>query len=108
MFDCFIHFGDGSLIDGILRPRIYTLPKLNRAKNIQLGLFDDDIEIGSISRFNRLNLEKSIMENPILKHAKLLQMELYSLGHSISFLNLLVEIEDPKRKGGYWKVRNLI
>ncbi len=28
MFDCFIHFGDGSLIDGILRPRIYTLSQV--------------------------------------------------------------------------------
>ena len=38
---------------------------------MQLGLFDDDQEIGSSARFKHLNLESSLYNHPLLKHAKL-------------------------------------
>jgi len=71
MFECFVHFGEGHLLTGVLSPRRSTLPKLNPTKNLQLGLFDDDTEIGSISRFAHLKLEEAVRANPILKHPKL-------------------------------------
>ena len=70
-FQCFLHFGEGNLMQGILYPKIHDLPKLNPNKNIQLGLFDDDNEIGSAARFKLLNLESSIYKHPLLKHPKL-------------------------------------
>jgi len=70
MFECFVHFGEGHLFTGILSPRLFTLPKLNPTKNLQLGLFDDDTEIGSISRFAHLPLNEAVRSNPILKHPK--------------------------------------
>ena len=72
-FLSFTHFGNGRLIDGILRPSIYELPKLNPTKNIQLGLFDDDFEIGSASRFNAMGLPSHIYNHPLLKHPKITQ-----------------------------------
>ncbi len=71
LFQCFLHFGEGRLMQGVLYPKVYDLPKLNPNKNIQLGLFDDDHEIGSASRFNTLGLDTKLMKHPLLKHPKL-------------------------------------
>jgi len=46
LFQSFLHFGEGNLMQGLLYPKIHELPKLNPNKNTQLGLFDDDQEIG--------------------------------------------------------------
>jgi len=70
-FQCFIHFGEGSLTRGVLYPTKFDLPRLNPNKNIQLGLFDDDVEIGSISRFATQDIGEEIRAHPILKHPKL-------------------------------------
>lgn len=70
-FQCFLHFGKGNFIQGVLYPKEQDLPKLNPNKNRQLGLFDDDFEIGSASRFKSLGLDSSIYNHPLLKHPKL-------------------------------------
>ena len=70
-FQCFLHFGEGRLMQGVLYPKVHDLPKLNPNKNVQLGLFDDDHEIGSAARFKHLDLESSLFNHPVLKHAKL-------------------------------------
>lgn len=72
-FQCFQHFGGGSVMQGILQPVVFDLPKLNPKKNIQLGLFDDDVEIGSSARFTHLGLDREIISHPLLKHPKLTQ-----------------------------------
>jgi len=89
MYQCFIHFGKGSFKDGLLYPTIKELPKLNPAKNVQLGLFDDDFEIGSATRFKHLDLPPHIYNHPILKHPKITQdgvkffQDFYSLMESL-------------------------
>ncbi len=73
LFLCLIHFGEGSLDRGILHPTLFTLPKLNPNKNTQLGLFDDDLEIGAISRFAHIKMKEELRAHPILKYPKLTQ-----------------------------------
>ena len=73
IYRCLVHFGRGSLRTGILSPLEKDLPKLNPAKNIQLGLFDDDTEIGSAGRFRHLDIAPEIHKHPLLKHPKLTQ-----------------------------------
>ncbi len=73
MFQCFLHFGQGSLRQGILSPIEKELPKLNPTKNVQLGLFDDDFEIGTATRFKHLELLPEVYAHPILKHPRLTQ-----------------------------------
>ncbi len=73
MFQCFNHFGRGRFMDGVLHPLEKELPKLNPKKNVQLGLFDDDQEIGSATRFKHLDLPPEIYSHPLLKHPKLTQ-----------------------------------
>jgi DNA helicase-2/ATP-dependent DNA helicase PcrA len=70
-FQCFLHFGEGRFMQGVLYPKVQDLPKLNPNKNVQLGLFDDDLEIGSAARFKHMELESVLYNHPLLKHAKL-------------------------------------
>jgi DNA helicase-2/ATP-dependent DNA helicase PcrA len=70
-FQCFLHFGQRNFVQGLLYPSVYDLPKLNPNKNIQLGLFDDDQDIGSASRFRSMDLDAKLYAHPLLKHAKL-------------------------------------
>ena len=72
-FQCFLHFGNGSFMQGVLYPQVHDLPKLNPNKNVQLGLFDDDHEIGSATRFKHLGLHQDIYAHPLLKHPKIIQ-----------------------------------
>jgi len=72
-FQCFMHFGNGSFMQGVLYPKVHDLPKLNPNKNVQLGLFDDDHEIGSAARFKHLDLHHDIYSHPLLKHPKIIQ-----------------------------------
>ena len=53
-------------MQGVLFPKVHYLPKLRPNKNVQLGLFDDDQEIGSAAIFPRLGLDASLMKNPLL------------------------------------------
>jgi len=73
LYQCFVHFGNGSLLQGVLSPRVHDLPKLNPHKNVQLGLFDDDFEIGSSARFRHLDLPKNVYDHPLLKHPRINQ-----------------------------------
>ena len=73
IFQCLLHFGEGDLRRGLLRPTVHTLPKLHPNKNLQLGLFDDDLEIGSVTRFSAMEMEEEIRAHPLLKHPRLTQ-----------------------------------
>jgi len=44
---------------------------LNRAKNRQLGLFDDNIEVGLASRFLNKGFKESTIYHPITKIPRL-------------------------------------
>ena len=73
VFDALIKLGDGDLLKGLFHPR----PDINnpyengKVKNRQLGLFDDFLELGSISKFKDCSFEEAFLGNPILKHPKL-------------------------------------
>jgi len=96
MFECFIHFGEGHLFTGMLSPRVFNLPKLNPTKNMQLGLFDDDTQIGSMSRFAHLNLSEQIKSNPILKHPKLTDDGLIFFKNFYDFIKSIKGVKQPK------------
>ena len=96
MFECFIHFGQGHLFTGILSPRVYNLPKLHPTKNMQLGLFDDDTEIGSMSRFSKLPLGEHIRSHPILKHPKLTEDGLLFFKKYYEFIKSIKSVKQPR------------
>jgi len=73
IFDALIKLGHGDMFKGLFTPdsSIKNPYESNKIKNIQLGLFDDFIELGSISKFKDCNFEEAFLSNPILKHPKL-------------------------------------
>ena len=73
LFDAFIKVGEGNLFDGLFNPD-YSIknPYANISRNsIQLGLFDDFIELGSLSKFRNSNFHESFLSNGVIKHPKL-------------------------------------
>ena len=96
MFECFIHFGEGNLFVGLMYPKIFTLPKLNPNKNLQLGLFDDDAEIGSVTRFAHMNISDRVRSNPILKHPKLTGEGLEFFVKFHEFIQTISNVKQPK------------
>ena len=97
LFDALIKLGDGNVIDGLLHPKknITNPYKKNAIKNVQLGLFDDFIELGSIGRFKKLNFNEAFFSNPILKHPKL-TLEAASFLYSLyQLINELKKIKNP-------------
>ena len=96
MFECFIHYGEGNLFVGMMHPRVFTMPKLNPNKNLQLGLFDDDSEIGSVTRFAHMDLDERIRSHPILKHPKLTAdgVEFFKMYHE--FIRSINTVKQPR------------
>jgi DNA helicase-2/ATP-dependent DNA helicase PcrA len=96
MFECFRHFGEGNLFIGLMYPRVHNLPKLNPNKNMQLGLFDDDEEIGSITRFSKIQMSEKIRSHPILKYPKLTPegLEFFKMYHE--FIGSISNIKQPR------------
>lgn len=73
IFDALIKLGDGDLFKGLYSPNpdIRNPYESKRVKNEQLGLFDDFIELGSVSKFKDCGFDERFLGNPILKHPKL-------------------------------------
>jgi len=103
MFLSLTHFGEGSLIKGIIEPTILELPKLNKINNRQLGLFDDCEEIGLASRFAFMGFSKETLTHPIIKLKKI---EKDALIFFENFYNLIKSIN--KGDSSYVVVRKII
>ena len=101
IFQSLIHFGRGSLMEGLLRPSVFDLPKLNPNKNLQLGLFDDDLEIGSVSRFAHLDLPEAIRAHPLLKHPRLGADGVRFFAHFYRLILSLQRVHTPKTLIGH-------
>ena len=94
-FQCFLHFGNGSFMQGVLYPQVHDLPKLNPNKNVQLGLFDDDHEIGSATRFKHLELPPHVYAHPLLKHPKVIQDGVKFFGDFHTLMGALKQQNSP-------------
>ncbi len=97
MFQCFNHFGRGNFMHGVLDPVEKELPKLNPKKNVQLGLFDDDFEIGSATRFKHLDLSAEVYAHPLLKHPKLTQEGVKFFDRFYCLMESIRHEQDPAR-----------
>jgi len=73
LFDALITLGDGNIFKGLFSPNKFINNPFDNKKvrNQQLGLFDDFLELGSVSKYKNCNFEEQFLSNPILKHPKL-------------------------------------
>lgn len=63
---------------------------------MQLGLFDDDEEIGSITRFSKIQMSEKIRSHPILKYPKLSPdgLEFFKMYHD--FMSSINNVKQPR------------
>ncbi len=93
LYTIFSHLGEGNVIDGIISPKRDDLPKLNRTKNDQLGLFGGEIE--SFRRdFKELNLE--IKYHPVAKLSSISKDSLEYLELFKKLIQNLIYIQKPQ------------
>ncbi len=73
IFEALLRVGHGNIFQGLLNPdNTIIKPYQNkRTSNVQLGLFDDFIEMGSVAKFKDLGWDINFLNNNILKHPKL-------------------------------------
>jgi len=96
LFEALKKLGRGSVIEGFLHPDDSIRdPFIKKDQNYQLGLFDDWIELGSMSRFAGLNFEEKFLSNTVLKHPKLNAESGEFLYHFYNLIKKLKRISVP-------------
>ncbi len=70
-YEALAHLGEGSLQKGLCAPVRSDLPKAQRRKSEQLGLFGESLAPEPTTRFADLSLPQSVREHPLLKHPRL-------------------------------------
>lgn len=70
IYEALSALGNGDILRGLLRPQNIANPYKNRARNAQLGLFDEIFIKEDSARFNRI-VSKDFASHPILCHPKL-------------------------------------
>jgi DNA helicase-2/ATP-dependent DNA helicase PcrA len=97
LFDGLFKLGNGNIYQGFFNPRedVEDIFK-KRAKDHQLGLFDDIIDLGSVSRFYNFGFEELFLSNPILKHPKLTTDGAKFLHQFYKFMKHATRIKTPQ------------
>lgn len=70
IYEALSALGNGDIVRGLLNPKNIANPYKNRARNAQLGLFDEIFIKEDSARFNRF-ISKDFANHPILCHPKL-------------------------------------
>ena len=96
LFEGLFKIGGGDIYKGFFHPDEKIKPFKKRAKNYQLGLFDENIEFGSVGRFYKLGFDEAFLSNPILKHAKLNEDGAKFIYSFYQFLKNSIRIKNPK------------
>ncbi|MBV5277639.1 MAG: ATP-dependent helicase [Campylobacteraceae bacterium] len=96
LFDALFKLGEGNIYQGFFHPKSVDELFKKRAKNHQLGLFDDIHDFGSVSRFYNLGFEETFLSNPILKHPRLNTDGAKFLHHFYKFMKHSTRIKNPQ------------
>ncbi len=96
LFEGLLKLGKGDIYRGFFHPEDISNPFKTRAKNYQLGLFDDYGGFGSVSRFYKLGFDETFLANPILKHTKLNEDGAKFIYSFYKFLKNSTRIKNPK------------
>ena len=98
IFEALLRVGHGNLFHGLLNPdnSIIKPYQSRKVTNVQLGLFDDFIEMGSVSKFKDLGWDVRFLNNNILKHPKLTFEGGIFLYDFYTLIKELKRIQNPK------------
>ena len=95
MYEALEILGDGDIIKGFLNPSKEKKVFQKKKTSLQLGLFDDFIQLGSISKFKNLNFSEDFLKNPLLKHPKLTEEGALFLYDFYNFLKKVKKYKNP-------------
>ncbi len=95
IFDGLYLLGDKDIYQGLKSPKEGVKPFKKAKTNYQLGLFDIDYSLGSVSRFSNLGFDEAFLSNPILKHAKLNDKSATYLYNLYTLLKQNIHIKTP-------------
>jgi len=96
IFEALFKLGNGDIYKGFFHPKDISNPFKSRAKNYQLGLFDDNFEFGSVGRFYKLGFEEKFLSNPVLKHSRLSNDGAKFIHSFYNYLKNTNKIKNPK------------
>jgi len=98
IFEALLRVGHGNIFHGLLNPdnSIIKPYQSRKTNNVQLGLFDDFIEMGSVSKFKDLGWDIKFLNNNILKHPKLTLEGGIFLYDFYTIVKELKRIQNPK------------
>ena len=98
IFDALLKVGHGDIFHGLFNPdnTIIKPYKSTKMTNVQLGLFDDFIEMGSVAKFKDLGWDMKFLNNSILKHPKLTLEGGEFLYDFYTLIKELKRIKNPK------------
>lgn len=96
LFEALFKLGNGDIYKGLFHPEDIANPFKTRAKNYQLGLFDECFEFGSVSRFYKEGFEETFLSNPILKHARLSVEGARFIYSFYKYMKNSIRIKNPK------------
>jgi len=98
IFEALLRVGHNNIFHGLLNPDTSIIKPYQNSKkaNVQLGLFDSFIEMGSVGKFKDLGWETKFLNNPILKHPKLTFEGGIFLYNFYTLIKELKRINNPK------------
>ncbi|BFU77085.1 ATP-dependent helicase [Arcobacter sp. 15-2] len=98
IFEALLRVGHGNIFHGLLNPdnSIIKPYQSRKVSNVQLGLFDDFIEMGSVGKFKDLGWDVRFLNNNILKHPKLTLEGGIFLYDFYTLIKELKRIQNPK------------
>jgi len=95
IFEALNILGDGNAIEGFLNPDTTKKIFTKKRTSYQLGLFDDFVTLGSVSKFKDLGFEEEFLSNPILRHPKLSTEGAEFLHYFYQFLKRVKRLKNP-------------
>ena len=96
IFEALMTLGDGDAIKGFLNPDTSKKVFTKKRTSYQLGLFDDFVTLGSVSKFKDLGFEEEFLSNPILRHPKLSTEGAEFLHEFYLFLKKIRRFKNPQ------------
>ena len=96
IFEALMTLGDGDAIKGFLNPDTSKKVFTKKRTSYQLGLFDDFVTLGSVSKFVNLGFDEEFLANPILRHPKLSIEGAEFLHNFYQFLKRIKRFKNPQ------------
>lgn len=95
IYESLLRLGNGVALRGLFSPDLLVRPYEQKAKNTELGLFDDFFALQAQNRFDE-HISKQFASHPILEHPKLTLKGAQFLDTFFAMLSEIHDITSPK------------